>query len=178
MTNQTHSSTSLTGSPAGRSISPWRALVVAATLAGVTAIYGYAQQPAAPSATQQATATKAKKAETPAKAPENTDGKIKHWLFVLPIDPVGVSAQRYLATLAAAAPGEPATYDGLRGWLAEQPAPTAVAPWRTSVAGDAAFLPRSVSAGHGHGAGVPAWLSHGGLTPASAPLSTVAQEDP
>jgi hypothetical protein len=81
MTNQTYSCMSLTGSPAGVSLSRWCTLTVAAIMVAGMAISGYAQeqpaaQPSAQPATQEATAPKPAPAAQP-KPAENTDGKTK-----------------------------------------------------------------------------------------------------
>jgi hypothetical protein len=92
-------------------------------------------------------------------------------VFALSADPLGTVANGYLATMALRAPGQPVTYDGLLGWLDEHPATAPSTPtWQLYVAGDAAFLPPSLSAGHADGSSL-GWLSNGGINPASGPLA-------
>ncbi|HVU74783.1 MAG TPA: hypothetical protein VHE83_17605 [Mycobacteriales bacterium] len=92
-------------------------------------------------------------------------------VFTLPLDPFGTAAQAYLAAITKAAPGQPATYEGLVGWIAEHSSLAGARRWQLYVAGDAAFLPQSLDAGHDHGGPAPTWIGSGGVNAASTPLT-------
>ena len=92
-------------------------------------------------------------------------------VFTLPIDPQGDAAHGYLAALTEAAPGQPTTYSGLTGWIAEHHQLDVARSWHLVVAGNAAFLPQSLNAGHDHGGAIPDWITNGGVDTASPALT-------